>query len=133
MKNSIIVAVVVALLLVVMWQTGLLGRTSSGYQAVFLTNDQVYFGKVSNQSAQYVKLTDIYYLQTTQQLQPSGQPLPALALVKLGNELHGPKDEMRVNRDQILFIEDLKEDSQVVSAITRAKTQQATPSPTPSQ
>ena len=86
------------------------------YQAVFLTNNQVYFGKLHDKDDKYPVLTDIYYLRVTQPLQPS-QPNPNVSLVKLGDELHGPKDKMEINRDQILFIEDLKPDSQVVRAI----------------
>ena len=40
-----------------------------------------------------------------------------ISLIKLGNELHGPTDEMRITRSHILFIEDLKNDSAVVLAI----------------
>ena len=86
------------------------------YQAVFLANNQVYFGKLSNQDSKYPVLTDIYYLRVTQSLQPS-QPNPNISLIKLGDELHGPADRMEINRDQILFVEDLKPDSQVVRAI----------------
>lgn len=97
----------------------------SGYQAVFLTNGQVYFGKLSDISATYATLTDIYYLQVTQpplqgsQNQDSTQPQPQqqLSLVKLGEELHGPVDEMKINRTQILFFEDIKEDGRVMQAI----------------
>ena|SRR5690554_3974539 len=39
---------------------------NSTYQAVFLTNGQVYFGKVSNVNNQFVDLDQIYYLQTQQ-------------------------------------------------------------------
>jgi hypothetical protein len=39
---------------------------ASGYQAVFLSNGQVYFGKIENPSSDYVTLKDIYYLQVTQ-------------------------------------------------------------------
>src|SRR6185503_10522087 len=95
----------------------------SGYQAVFLTNGQVYFGKVSDMNDQYVKLNDIYYLQvTTPPLQGSADEAAAkqqqqLILVKLGLELHAPGDEMSINRDQILFIEDIKEDGEVMKKI----------------
>jgi len=89
---------------------------ADNYQAVFLSNNQVYFGKLSNQSGKYPVLTDIYYLRVTQPLQPS-DPNPNINLVKLGDELHGPSDKMEINRDQILFVEDLKPDSQVVTAI----------------
>lgn len=98
-------------------------ETLSGYQAVFLTNGQVYFGKLSDVSATYATLNDIYYLQVTQPplqgSQPEGQQQaqPQLSLVKLGQELHGPVDEMKINREQILFYEDIKEDGRVMQAI----------------
>ena len=101
---------------VVLWQADLLnvGAVSGEeYQAVFLTNNQVYFGKLVNRNSQYPVLKDIYYLQVTQTLQPrdeNQQPIPNLNLVKLGAEVHGPQDEMVINRDHIMFYEDLKED-----------------------
>ncbi|MBI2097871.1 MAG: hypothetical protein HYT46_02990 [Candidatus Vogelbacteria bacterium] len=98
--------------------------TADNYKAVFLTNDQVYFGKVSGLNKTYVTLSDIFYLQVAQPLQPS-QPANNVNLIKLGSELHGPQDLMTINRGQILFIEDLKPDSQVVQAITRFKEQQS--------
>jgi hypothetical protein len=94
---------------------------------VFLSNNQVYFGKLANRSGQYATLTDIYYLQITQPLQPEprgAQPVPNINLVKLGGELHGPTDKMDINRDHILFVEDLKADSQVVNAIGAYKQSQ---------
>lgn len=102
------------------------------YQAVFLTNGQVYFGHVQDRNAQYLKLSDVYYLQSVQPLQepqtlgetkkkdaptPPAPVQPELTLVKLGQELHGPRDRMDINRDQVLFIEDLRDDGKVASAI----------------
>ncbi len=95
---------------------------SGKYQAVFLSNGQVYFGQTSRENSDIVTLKDIYYLQVTRAIQPAteGQTEQSeLSLVKLGNELHGPNDEMRINRDHILFIEDLKEDGKVVQAIQK--------------
>lgn len=102
---------------------GAVSSKASGYQSVFLTNGQVYFGKISNADSSYVTLKDIYYLQVSQQQQTAQsqnqqQQQPQVSLVKLGNELHGPVDEMKINRDQILFYEDMKEDAKVVQAIT---------------
>ena len=100
--------------------------TNSGYQAVFLSNGQVYFGKLSGMTASYATLTDIYYLQVTTPPTPTNasqlnqQQAPQeqkLSLVKLGQELHGPVDEMKINRDQILFYEDMKEEGKVMQAI----------------
>lgn len=42
-------------------------------------------------------------------------------LVKLGEELHGPNDRMKINKSQILFTESLRDDSKVVKAIGNYK------------
>lgn len=106
---------------------------SSAYQAVFLVNGQVYFGKLSDQSSQFITLRDIYYLQIPQTIQPTqtkkGGSVPAVnsdpQLIKFGGELHGPSDEMRINRDQVLLLEDLRSDSNVVKAIENYQANQA--------
>ena len=91
----------------------------SGYQAVFLVNGQVYFGKVANQNSTWVKLTDIYYLQSRSALQNQDDlgSQQDVTLVKLGQELHGPTDQMQILRDHILFIENLASNSKVLQAI----------------
>jgi len=97
------------------------------YQAVFLSDGQIYFGKLTNTDKDYATLEDIYYLQvqnnnSDQQPVQQGESTAAqITLVKLGNEIHGPKDEMIINRDQILFWENLKTDGQVADAIARYK------------
>lgn len=92
---------------------------SDQYQAVFLTDGQIYFGKLTGLNEEYAVLEDIYYLQVEQQVQPDRAEEAAsnISLAKLGNELHGPEDEMFINSDQILFWENLKDDGQVVTAI----------------
>jgi hypothetical protein len=97
----------------------------NGYQAVFLSNDQVYFGNISKENDGWVNLEDVYYLKVEQKLQgqtdmpTSSQSSSEITLKKLGNELHGPKDKMKINKKQILFIEHLSQDSKVVSAIKK--------------
>ncbi len=92
---------------------------SGEYQAVFLDNGQVYFGKLSKTKQQFFLLTDVFYMQ-------SGSAAPDkaanLSLSKLGGEAHGPEDKMEINVDHILFIEDMKSDSKVVKAINQYKT-----------
>jgi hypothetical protein len=94
---------------------------SKQYQALFLTNGQVYFGHLKSVDNSYVKMNDIYYLQVQQQVQPSANTnnnqQPQVSLAKLGSELHGPEDVMYVSRDQVLFWENLKEDGKVAQAI----------------
>ena len=97
--------------------------TTKGYQAVFLTNGQVYFGKLSA-TGTWLRLTDIYYLQASSTLQQgasvadqTGDQSANLQLVKLGGELHGPLDNMYIEKDKVMFWENLKDDSKVVEAI----------------
>ncbi len=97
------------------------------YQALFLTNGQVYFGKLANLDDRYVTITNIYYLQVQQSAtsQQSVQPASStttnsqVSLAKLGNELHGPEDKMSVASDQVLFWENLKPNSKVSQAIAK--------------
>lgn len=86
---------------------------SGEYQAVFLDNGQVYFGKL-NKGKEVYTLTDVFYLQTgTVGLDQTS----SLSLTKLGNEAHGPEDKMEINKEHILFVEGMKNDSKVVKAI----------------
>ena len=95
------------------------------YYAVFISNGQVYFGKVSSDNKDFTILEDVYYLQVSNPLQqvppPGTEQVPQLTLVKLGNELHGPQDYMKINNQQIIFVEELKDDSRVVEAIIQYK------------
>jgi hypothetical protein len=93
-------------------------------QAVFLSNGQVYFGKIKSVNKEYVDLQQIYYLNVNQQVQPNQKTdntaaNQSVSLVKLGCELHGPTDRMIINRDQVTFWENLKTDGQVTKAITQ--------------
>lgn len=132
--GSVLIAVVIVITGYMFMSETKLGGYDKEYQAVFLTNGQVYFGKVLSQNKAQVIMDDIYYLQVTQPLQQTeeGQEQAGsqgeLSLVKLGNELHGPTDKMYINRSQVLFVEDLKDDSNVVTAITNYKNGEAAPS-----
>ena len=106
-------------------EAGITKSSPSEWQGVFLTNGQVYFGHVIKENAYEVVMDSIYYLQVKQVLQKSQDPKnpeqqqtqQSISLIKLGEELHGPKDLMRINRAQVLFVEDLMKDGKVVQAI----------------
>jgi hypothetical protein len=92
------------------------------FQAVFLNGGQVYFGKIRSLNNDFITIDNIYYLRVneaaasgTDQNQQTSQDI---SLAKLGCELHGPEDQMVINRDQVSFWENLKDDGQVVKAIT---------------
>ena len=98
----------------------------SKYQAVFFTNGQVYFGKLTTLGSENMKLTDIYYLQTksaTSETNPqeTSTDNSDVQLIKLGSEIHGPEDEMILSKDQVLFYENLKPDGKVAQSIESYK------------
>lgn len=101
------------------------GVKSSSFQAVFLTNGQVYFGHLKDANTKMPRLTDIYYLQSNpanpQQGDNSQTTQAQLSLVKLGKELHGPEDSMTIKSDQILFWENLTSGGKVAQAIKQAE------------
>jgi hypothetical protein len=97
---------------------------SSTYVAAFLDSNQVFFGKVESLGHDYVVLTHVYYLQQT-----GDTNNPGFILQKSGSELHGPKDEMFVNRNHILLIQPLRDDSQVVATIKKSEEAQKNPAP----
>ena len=93
------------------------------WQAVFLTNGQVYFGHVAKTTETSVVLRNVYYLQVQQLMPKEGkEPQQQLTLVRLGQEMHGPENEMEINRAHILFVEKLRKDSQVVTTIEAQQT-----------
>jgi flagellar basal body-associated protein FliL len=91
------------------------------WQAVFLVNNQVYFGKIVKETKSTLVLRDIYYLRETPNMTEK-ETGPQWTLVKLGEEIHGPTDEIRINKAMVLFVETLKPNSQVVQTIETLKT-----------
>ncbi|HPA25445.1 MAG TPA: hypothetical protein PLK76_01665 [bacterium] len=97
-----------------------LSTNNQEWQAIFLSNGEVYFGKIIKQNIYEIVVNNIFYLQAKDPLQQGAQIVKQnndISLIKLGNEIHGPTDEMRFNRSQILFIEDMKNDGRIVKAI----------------
>ncbi len=97
----------------------------SAYQAVFLTNGSTYFGKLQPQGDGWFLLSDVFYLSVSEQSAPP-------QLIKRGSEAQGPKEPMIIPTTQILFIENLRDDSQIVALIKRFKSGEipaATPAP----
>ncbi|HEY0965714.1 MAG TPA: hypothetical protein VGE13_04530 [Candidatus Saccharimonadales bacterium] len=100
---------------------------SSKYQAVFFTNGQVYFGKLQSVNQDYLKLTDIFYLQAAGEDSANNPQNTTkdsnnnVQLIKLGDEIHGPEDEMIISKEQILFYENLKTNSKVSETIKKYK------------
>ncbi len=102
------------------------GIDGDKWQAVFLENNQVYFGRLTISKNFYV-LSDVFYLQTEKGENELGvvasnaadieDDNPNAKLVKLGNELHGPEDRMFIEKSRLLFWENLKDASTIVKSI----------------
>lgn len=93
-------------------------ETDSGWYAVKLTNDQMYYGQVENKSADPLVIKNVYYnYDQLNKEEDAGNESGNLRLVKRGKETHGPDGTMDIIRSQVVYIEPLKEDSKVLKAI----------------
>ncbi|MEK9167707.1 MAG: hypothetical protein AAB613_03130 [Patescibacteria group bacterium] len=119
---GVIIVVAVAWYGYASWQSSR-PNTSGPRQAVFMADGQIFFGYASDLHNQVVLLKDVYYLRSQPSLTPADDKAPApstssVDLIKLGDEIYGPSGVMRINRDRISHIDDMKSDSQVNQKIT---------------
>ncbi len=95
------------------------------YQAVFLDNGQVFFGKLKNTGGRYLTLEKAFYTQKAD-IPDTATPEQQTAtdnnvkLIKVGDEVYGPENVMQIRSEQVLFWQDLKSDSKVAKAIDSA-------------
>jgi hypothetical protein len=87
------------------------------YQAVFLDNGQVFFGKLSDTGSPFLTLREVYYVKTVVE---RDKKKTANLLIKRGSEWHNP-DFMRINTRHVLVIEPVGPDSRVAQLIREAK------------
>lgn len=130
MMPIVIAVIVVAILGVGYWamtQGWFMKNNQGGIKAVFLENGQVYFGKITRETSQEVQLTDVFYIQVQDQVQPAttegGQPttISVPTLTKRGDELHQPYGNLRLNRQHIVAIENVGAESQVAKQMAELK------------
>ena len=89
------------------------------YQAVLLSNNSVYYGKLAGFGTSSPVLTDVFYI--VSQTNPETKQVTNV-LVKRGKELHGP-DRMYLNANSIVFVEPVGPDSKVAQLINEANNQ----------
>jgi hypothetical protein len=87
------------------------------YQAVFLANGQTYFGRYLDRIGPYVKVENAFYI-ATQPTVEEGQT-PESRIIRRGAELHQPLPSVLIPKTSILFVEDLRPDSQVAQFMDR--------------
>ena len=87
---------------------------SSTFQAVLLTNDQIYFGHLKDIYSPYPVLIDVSYIKLTGDNQGNN----VSQFVKLGQtEFYGPQGMMVLNPKTILFWENIRSDSPFIKKI----------------
>jgi hypothetical protein len=92
---------------------------AGGYQVVYMTSGQAYFGKLKNTAGDYLVLDTPY---TAQDVKPEGQEdaQASTTLVKVSQQQYGPEEAMSLKADQVLFWQNLRDDSKVTQAIKNA-------------
>lgn len=93
------------------------------YQAVFLTNGQVYLGKLASYNSTYFQLTDAFIVATPTTAKPATTAADASAnsndtqLVKITSGVLAPHDAMFVVRSQVLYYENLQPNGKAAKLI----------------
>lgn len=93
-------------------------KSASNYVAVALVNGEVFFGKISY----FPKLTlsDVHTIQPVVDPENPGQT--SAQIVPLASALWAPKN-LQLNRDNVVFISKIGEDSQVMQALNAREAQ----------
>lgn len=95
------------------------------YQAVFMSNGEILFGKLTTLDAAHVELSEVFYIRsnvndaTATESEDAQTEDSDMQLIKRGEEVHGPEDAMIINRDQVLYYENLKPSSKVSQLIQK--------------
>ena len=129
-KNKIVfgclILAVVLIAIFILWPRSDLPSDLSAYQAVFLSDGQVYFGHLESYNSRFFLLTGVYYLKYSNLIQQnsatsdSADKSQNLNLIKLGAEVHGPQSSIYIDKSKVTFIENLKDSSQVVQIMKKS-------------
>jgi hypothetical protein len=91
-------------------------RIETEYQAVFLDNGQIFYGKLEGAGGTYPLLRDVHYIQ--RQTDPETKEVRNV-LLRRGSEWHAP-NLMYLNDRHIVAIEPVTKDSQVAKMIAQS-------------
>lgn len=94
-----------------------------GIYAVFLTNGQSYFGRISDESKDRVVLEQVFYPKVKRDAVTDPSEETDAQLVKFGTEIYAPEDRMEILIDNILFITKLQDNGKLAEAIKGYKSE----------
>lgn len=88
------------------------------WYAVKLTNDEIYYGKIADTTADPVIIESVYYdYDQINKEEPQVGESKSIRLVKRGKETQGGDGSMSIVRAQVVYMEPLSEDSKILQAI----------------
>ena len=88
----------------------------------FLITNKSILEKMTRKTDQEIILEKVFYLKADTNLTSEEQNVK-LSLIKLGNEIYKPRDQMIINRSHVLFLEEMQSKSEVMQAIERYEKQ----------
>ena len=108
-----------------LWQNGTVRNTiqllkyRGSYQAVFLTSGQAYFGNITEITDEYIIMKKPFSIKVQQkQTDEDAQVSQSeIKLLSIEDEFYQPEGYMLIEKNAILFIEELKDSSQIIEII----------------
>jgi hypothetical protein len=86
------------------------------YQSVILSNNKVYFGKLTSENDTFFRLDHAYFLRETQ---AAADAQPVRTLLPVNRELQAPENRMLIRKDAVVIVENLAKDSPLLKEIQR--------------
>lgn len=93
---------------------------TGNWYSVKLIDGEVFYGQIADVKADPLVISNAYYNYDQAKAKEGNKTVEetgSLRLVKRGQETHGPSGTMEIVRSQVLFMEQLKQDSKVLKAI----------------
>ena len=109
-KAALIVAIILLIILVYLSFVDKTKAIKNPYYAVYLRTGDMYFGKISRFPK--FTLSDVWLLQRSIDEKQGG-----FEMMKFSNTIFGPLDKMEINKENIVWISKLRDNSEVVTFI----------------
>ncbi|PIR07132.1 MAG: hypothetical protein COV55_01735 [Candidatus Komeilibacteria bacterium CG11_big_fil_rev_8_21_14_0_20_36_20] len=122
----IVVIIVLASIVYFMMQSTSLQKELK-FKVVYMDNGQVYYAKIVKEDSLNLYLDDVYYIQTQQQTVPSEvegeepQVVNVPVLMARSQEWHQPQGYLQINRDKVVAIDEIGQDSEIYQEIQKVK------------
>ncbi|MDO8519531.1 MAG: hypothetical protein Q7T11_05150 [Deltaproteobacteria bacterium] len=104
--------------------------------AVAMTNGSLFFGNISGQDQNNLYLKDIYYFKRMEGAVDPKNPeasRSSLSLVAQVDDFYGPKDEISLNREHVIYYQPITQESKVTELIGQIKVKRASQAPPPAK